>query len=47
VRFAWLNTAGTGLFIVFNDSEEATGFATWTQPRARALTVKYTYQFGR
>jgi len=47
VRFAWLNTAGTGLFIVFNDSEEATGFASWTQPRARALTVKYTYQFGR
>ncbi|HEX9166975.1 MAG TPA: DUF5916 domain-containing protein [Gemmatimonadales bacterium] len=47
VRFAWLNTAGTGLFVVFNDSEEATGFARWTQPRARALTVKYTYQFGR
>lgn len=47
VRFAWLNTGGTGLFVVFNDSEEATGFAEWTRPRARAFTVKYTYQFGR
>jgi hypothetical protein len=47
VRFAWLNTAGTGLFVVFNDAEEATGFTQWTRPRARAFTVKYTYQFGR
>ena len=26
VRFGWLNTAGTGLFIVLNDGHEATGF---------------------
>jgi hypothetical protein len=46
-RFAWLNTAGTGLFVVFNDAEEADGFATWTRPQARSLTVKYTLQLGR
>ena len=46
-RFAWLNTAGTGLFVVFNDAEEAEGVATWTRPQARSLTVKYTIQLGR
>ena len=45
-RFAWLNTAGTGLFIVFNDAEEAEGIANWTRPQARSLTIKYTRQLG-
>ena len=46
LRFAWLNTAGTGLFVVFNDGEQANGFSRWETPLARSLTVKYTRQFG-
>ena len=45
LRFAWLNTAGTGLFIVFNDGEDAESFTRWTLPISRTLTVKYTRQF--
>jgi hypothetical protein len=45
-RFGWLNTAGTGLFIVINDGEEANGFFQWTRPQARSVIVKYTRQFG-
>jgi hypothetical protein len=46
VRLSWLNTAGTGLFVVFNDAEEASGFFTWRRPHTRAFTVKFTRQFG-
>ncbi len=46
VRFGWLNTAGTGLFIVFNDGREATGFFDWVRPQQRTLFVKFTRQFG-
>ncbi len=46
-RFAWLSTAGTGLFIVFNEGQEADGFFRWNGPQARSLIVKYTRQFGR
>ena len=46
VRFAWLNTAGTGLFIVFNDAEEATGLTNWTRPQSRSFVIKFTRQFG-
>ncbi|MCX5762884.1 MAG: DUF5916 domain-containing protein [Gemmatimonadetes bacterium] len=46
VRFGWLNTAATGLFIVLNDGEGADSFFRWTRPQSRALTVKYTRQFG-
>jgi hypothetical protein len=45
LRFAWLNTAGTGLFIVFNDGEDAESFTRWTLPVSRTLTLKYTRQF--
>ena len=45
-RFGWLNTAGTGLFVVFNDGREAGGFFRWVRPQARSLVVKYTRQFG-
>jgi hypothetical protein len=45
-RFGWLNTAGTGLFIVVNDGEEANGFFDWVRPQARSVIVKYTRQFG-
>jgi len=46
-RFGWLSTAGTGLFVVFNEGQEADGFFRWSQPQARSLIVKYTRQFGR
>ena len=40
VRFAWLNRAGTGLFIVYN---EAQGFSSLSGPLSRALIVKFNY----
>jgi hypothetical protein len=48
-RFGWLNTAGTGLFVVFNDGREADGFFDWVRPQARSLVIKYTRQldYGR
>ncbi len=46
-RFGWLGTAGTGLFVVFNEGQEADGFFQWRRPQSRSLIVKYTRQFGR
>ena len=46
VRFGWLNTAGTGLFIVLNDGREANGFFDWARPQQRSLFVKFTKQLG-
>ncbi len=46
IRFAWLRTANTGLFIVLNDGEQADGFTRWRQPIARSVTFKYSYQLG-
>ncbi|MCI0432036.1 MAG: carbohydrate binding family 9 domain-containing protein [Gemmatimonadetes bacterium] len=48
VRFGWLNTAGTGLFIVYNDTEntgsfEETGFRRG--PVDRTFVIKFTRQF--
>ena len=43
VRFGWLNTAGTGLYVVFNElrrTVEPTG------PLGRTVVVKFTRQFG-
>ncbi|HEX7938463.1 MAG TPA: DUF5916 domain-containing protein, partial [Gemmatimonadaceae bacterium] len=45
-RFAWLGTAGTGLFVVWNDGETADGYFSWQQPQTRSLVVKYARQFG-
>jgi hypothetical protein len=45
-RLAWLSTAGTGLFIVWNDGETADGFFSWQRPQNRSLVVKYARQFG-
>ena len=45
-RFGWLGTAGTGLFIVFNDGEEADGYFRWTRPQTRSFIVKFTRQLG-
>jgi hypothetical protein len=46
VRFGWLNTAGTGLFVVLNDGREAGGFFDWVRPLNRTVFVKFTRQFG-
>jgi hypothetical protein len=46
IRFAALETASTGLFVVYNEGQEATGFFSWLRPRSRSLTLKYTRQFG-
>ncbi|MCH7890257.1 MAG: hypothetical protein IH921_02020 [Gemmatimonadetes bacterium] len=43
VRFGWLNTAGTGLFIVYNDIQ---GIDQLDGPLGRSLTLKYTRQFN-
>ena len=45
-RFAWLSTAGTGLFVVFNEGQEANGFFDWVRPQSRSVVVKYTRQLG-
>ena len=43
IRFSWLNTAGTGLFIVYNN---ATGLGNERfGPQNRSFIVKYNYQF--
>jgi hypothetical protein len=45
-RFGWLSTAGTGLFVVVNEGEEADGFFSWRRPQSRSVVVKYARQFG-
>jgi hypothetical protein len=42
-RFGWLNTAGTGLFIVYNDIQ---GVDTLDGPLGRSLIVKFTRQIN-
>lgn len=46
VRLALLETASTGLFVVYNEGQAVTGFLTWLRPVSRSLTVKYTRQLG-
>lgn len=49
VRFAWLNTAGTGLFVVFNDLRNTASFAERGLPEGpldRTLVVKFTKQLN-
>ena len=41
LRFHWLQTAGTGLFVVYNDTEAFEGLG----PVNRAFIVKYVHQF--
>jgi len=45
-RFGWLGTAGTGLFIVYNEGQEADGFFRWTRPATRSVIVKFSQQLG-
>ncbi len=40
LRFHWLQTAGTGLFVVYNDTESMEGLG----PVNRAFVVKYVHQ---
>ena len=43
IRFGWLNTAGTGLFLVYNEVQHT----EWpTGPVERAFIIKYTHQFN-
>jgi Domain of unknown function (DUF5916) len=44
VRFAWLSTAGTGLYVVYNDSRDAFRIRDLGEPITRGLIVKYTRQ---
>ncbi len=43
LRFGWLNTAGTGLFIVYNDIQGIDGL---DGPLGRSVILKYTRQFN-
>ncbi len=43
IRFSWLNTAGTGLFLVYNDTEGLGDVLIG--PQNRSFIVKYTHQF--
>jgi hypothetical protein len=42
LRFSWLRTANTGLYIVYNEFDER---SVGAPPRDRELIVKYSYQF--
>jgi len=43
LRLAWLRTANTGLYIVYNELQEINGVAT--EIPNRSLTIKYSYLF--
>ena len=43
VRFGWLSTAGTGLFIVYNDVR---GIQDLRGPQSRSLIIKFSRQFN-
>jgi hypothetical protein len=44
VRFAWLSTAGTGLYVVYNDARNAERLGRLGEPLHRGLIVKYARQ---
>ncbi|MDP2956678.1 MAG: DUF5916 domain-containing protein [Longimicrobiales bacterium] len=44
VRFAWLSTAGTGLYVVYNDSRNAERLGNFGDPIHKGFIVKYTKQ---
>ncbi|HXF94565.1 MAG TPA: DUF5916 domain-containing protein [Gemmatimonadales bacterium] len=43
LRFGWLNTAGTGLFLVYNETQ---GTGSRSGPLDRAFILKFTRQFA-
>ena len=43
-RFGWLDTAGTGLYVVYNEAQESHGLTSLTGPMNRSFIVKYSRQ---
>jgi hypothetical protein len=43
-RFGWLDTAGTGLYVVYNEAQESHGLTSLTGPMSRSFIVKYSRQ---
>ena len=43
-RFGWLDTAGTGLYMVYNEAQESHGLTSLTGPMTRSFIVKYSRQ---
>lgn len=46
IRFGWLNTAGTGLFVVYNDVQQSNEVWGPLSAQNRAVIVKFTRQFN-
>ena len=44
VRFGVLDTAGTGLYIVYNEAQESHGLTSLVTPMSRSFIVKYSRQ---
>ncbi len=44
VRFAILDTAGTGLYVVYNGAQQADRLTRWQDPISRGLIIKYARQ---
>ena len=43
-RFGWLDTAGTGLYVVYNEAQESYGLTSLVGPITRSFIVKYSRQ---
>ena len=44
LRFAWLSTAGTGLYVVYNGAQRAARLSNWGEPISRGLIIKFARQ---
>ena len=44
VRFAWLSTAGTGLYVVYNGAQRTSRLSSWGEPISRGFIIKYARQ---
>lgn len=44
IRFAWLSTAGTGLYMVYNGAQRTTRLGEWGEPITRGFIIKYARQ---
>ena len=44
MRFGWLDTAGTGLYVVYNEAQESHGLRRLNGPMTRGLIIKYSRQ---
>ena len=43
-RAGWLDTAGTGLYVVYNEAQESHGLTRLSGPKTRSFIVKYSRQ---